>query len=112
MGYGFHRVLIRNAHDYCAIAGNASPRKLTNGCGARSSSTGFSLWKLTFAIAKCHRLKSSLMRSSRGILHRIGYGESESVGHNPELDGEASGRLSIDLNLDMGCAGRCALKGV
>ena len=35
-----------------------------------------------------------------GILHRIGHGEGESVGHDPEFGGETPGGLSIHLNQD------------
>src|SRR5258708_12719987 len=48
----------------------------------------------------------------RGILHPNGYSKGESIWHNPELDRKTPGRLSIDLNLDLGRAVGSALQGV
>jgi len=62
-------------------------------------------------LADGERRAAWIGRTPREILQRIGYGEGEGVRHNPELDRETPGRLSVHLNLDLGRAVGCALQG-
>ena len=82
MRYGFHGVYI------CKRLQTAIKWHRLSACGS---------WILQ---PRMPQTEVRALKSSRGILHRIGHGEGESVGHDAEFDGEAPGRLSIHLNLD------------